>query len=71
MKMDIEGGEFDVLGDIDLVALPASQLLVEFHSRFFPDGWQMQKEVSERFENSGWKLVHESRNREEVIFIRI
>lgn len=71
IKMDIEGGEYNVLGGVNLVALPASQVLVEFHSRFFPDGWRMQKELTQKFEKSGWKLAHESKNKEEVVFIRI
>lgn len=40
LKMDIEGAEYEVLDNLIDSDVRPTQLLVEFHHRFFPDGLQ-------------------------------
>ena len=70
LKADIESAEFDMLLNMDLTQLRTSQLLVEFHARWYENGWQAQKKIYRRLEDAGFELVHESPTKEETVFVR-
>ena len=70
VKIDIEGEEFNIFKTMDLAALRVSQVLIEFHARFYDDGWQAQRDIYQKFKVCGWTLVHESVSKEEVVFVR-
>ena len=72
IKLDVEGAEFDIFSQVDLQALPTSQLLIEFHARLIKDGWEKQKQIYQRFAEAGWELAYEQPGRkEETIFVRV
>lgn len=78
LKMDIEGAEYDVLED--LIAqdyLPFTQLLVEWHWRFFEQESSRKhaigrhKMVLEKLASKGFKVVHSRSGGQETTMIRI
>ena len=70
LKADIESAEFDMLLNMDLKHLRVTQVLIEFHSRWYKDGWNAQKNIYKRMEDAGYKVVHEGPRNEEVVFLR-
>jgi hypothetical protein len=73
IKIDVEGAEFDIFSsNLNYEKLPTSQILVEFHARFLPDGFDGQKKIYDKIMEAGWELAYEKPLRkEEVIFIRV
>ncbi len=56
LKIDVEGGEFTLLPDI--IPLPISQLIIEFHSRFFRFGALKRWLALRRLTKAGFKLFY-------------
>lgn len=69
LKVDIEGAEYDIIPD--LVKAPViKQLLIEFHSRMFPDkGDSLTKDAIASLKQAGYQLFHVSRRGLEYSFI--
>lgn len=69
LKIDIEGGEYDVLQDIRAAGIPIKQLAIEFHHcyRTIP----LQKTVDEikALKQQGFELAHISERTYEYTFI--
>ena len=71
LKMDIEGAEYDVIGDIISSALPISQVLIEFHHRFPYIGVGMTRDAISAMNRAGYKIFHVSPSGEEMSFIKV
>lgn len=70
LKMDIEGAEYEVIDHILSSGIPVGQLLIEFHSRFFPDGETKTKNVVRQIRDHGYEIFAVSDLLQEVSFIR-
>lgn len=60
LKIDVEGGEFDVIPDI--LHMPIRQLIVEFHSRFFRLGVLKRMLAIAKLRLAGFKLFYQHGN---------
>jgi FkbM family methyltransferase len=69
LKMDIEGGEYDVLGSILQSAVRPGQIVVEFHDRFFEGGKQKTIDAIDALRRHGYGLFAVSPTFEEVSFL--
>mmetsp|Transcript_44479 Transcript_44479/g.135583 ORF Transcript_44479/g.135583 Transcript_44479/m.135583 type:complete len:302 (-) Transcript_44479:283-1188(-) len=70
LKIDIEGSEYDVLDDwIGRDSFPMTQLLVEFHHRFFQDGASRQDRVVKGLQKNGFRITFD-KNGQEISFLR-
>ena len=69
--MDIEGAEYEVIGDIIESPVPISQVLIEFHHRFGTHGIQKTKEAIVRLNQAGYKIFNVSPSGEEISFIKM
>jgi FkbM family methyltransferase len=72
IKMDIEGIEYEVLDSILILSEKSgvSQILIEFHDRFFEDGAVRTKEAIAKLESFGFHLFAASDSCEEMSFLR-
>ena len=70
LKMDIEGSEYDIIPYLLNMNLPIDQLLIEFHHRFFEDGFSKMKEVLTMLKNNGYKIFGVSDSMQEISFIK-
>ena len=70
LKMDIEGAEYDVIGDIITSPFPVSQVLIEFHHRFPYLGVGMTRDAISRMNDAGYHIFHVSPTGEEMSFIK-
>jgi len=73
LKIDIEGSEFELFDS--LLSNPeqftyCNQVLVEQHSRFFPNQPHLLKRMIDQFRHNGFQLLHVERD-EEYTFVRI
>lgn len=71
LKMDIEGSEYDVIENSLESNLDIKQILIEFHSRFFPNGNTKTKNAIRSLEKHGYRLFAISDSLEEASFIKI
>ena len=73
VKLDVEGAEFDIFSAmLDVNKLPTSQILIEFHARMFPNGFEEQEKIYQKFIAAGWEMAYEQPgSKEEVVFIRV
>ena len=69
LKMDIEGAEYEVLGDLIDTGIRPTQLLVEFHHRFSSIGKAKTADIIERLHEVGYRIFAVSVNGREVSFI--
>jgi len=70
VKMDIEGSEYDVLETLLDSDVCITQLLIEFHDRYF-EGEIKSKKVKELLYNKGFEIFATSLNFEEISFINV
>ena len=70
LKMDIEGSEYDVLGDVLESGVCCDQLLVEFHHRNLKDGTQRTREMVSKLRSAGYDLAKMAGNGEEFCFLK-
>lgn len=70
LKIDIEGGEYDVIADILDAKIEVTQLLVEFHHRIPGIGLEQTRRTVARLNNSGFDLAYISSSGEEYVFLR-
>ena len=69
LKMDIEGSEYDVIDSILDSDVRIDQILIEFHERFFDDGFQKTMDAIKKIGKKGYKLFGISESKEELSFI--
>ena len=69
LKMDIEGSEYDVIDSILNSEVRITQILIEFHERFFDDGFQKTMDAIKKIEKKGYKLFGISESKEELSFV--
>jgi FkbM family methyltransferase len=70
VKMDIEGSEYEVLETLIDSDVSITQLLVEFHDRYF-EGEIKSKKIIELLYNKGFEIFAASLNYEEISFINV
>ena len=71
LKMDIEGSEFAVISSWCQLGMPLpkpSQLLIEFHQRFFNDGREKIKSAKECLRKLGYRKIFDNKE-EEFLFV--
>jgi FkbM family methyltransferase len=71
LKMDIEGAEYSVLRTLDEDGIYPTQILVEFHHRFFPDGIARTRAAIQCLNKRDYRLVALSPSGEEYTFLRL
>lgn len=71
LKIDIEGGEYGIIGDIEKAAGRIGQLLVEFHHCYRSVPLSRTAEAVERLRGAGFRIFHISPRTYEVSFIRL
>jgi FkbM family methyltransferase len=69
LKMDIEGEEYDVIENILDNKVSVSQILIEFHDRFFKDGRDRSYNAIKNLNKSGFEVFAVADSFEEVSFI--
>jgi FkbM family methyltransferase len=69
LKMDIEGAEYDVIGDILNCNISVDQILIEFHDRFFKDGRLKSYQAVKNLNSKGYEIFAASDSFEEISFI--
>lgn len=69
LKMDIEGSEYDVIENILDSNLTITQILIEFHDRFFENGEQKTKQAVNKLRENGYKIFAISKSFEEISFV--
>lgn len=73
LKMDIEGSEYGILGDIDQIlgkGLNIIQILVEFHDRFLDNNSMQSAQVIQILNRSGFKILAVSDSGNEMSFVK-
>lgn len=70
LKMDIEGSEYEVLDSILASKVSITQILIEFHERFFADGKDKTIEIINKMKKNGYEIFGISDSFEEVSFIK-
>lgn len=70
LKMDIEGGEYEVLQDLIVSKPPVKQLLVEFHHRWKDIGLQKTRVTVRNLNQEGFRIFNLSPTGEEYSFIK-
>lgn len=71
LKMDIEGGEYEVIEDLLSSAVPVRQLLVEFHHHFPSVGLEMTLRAVRALESAGFRIFHISKRGLEFSFLHV
>ena len=57
LKLDIEGAEYEVLDGLLVSPIRPTQILVEFHHRFFDNGLERTAEVIGRLQDAGYRIM--------------
>lgn len=70
LKMDIEGSEYDVIDSIISSKVTIHQILIEFHDRLFPDGYEKTREAILKLNDAGYKVFAVSNNLQEVSLVK-
>lgn len=70
LKMDIEGSEYEVIDSILEYDIEITQIVVEFHERFFTNGKVKSKNLIKSMNQRGYKIFAISDSYEEVSFIK-
>lgn len=71
LKMDIEGAEYIVVEDILNSQVEVTQILIEIHERFFPDGKERTAKLFDVLYKKGYALFGHSVSNEELSFIKL
>lgn len=70
LKIDIEGTEYNIIDDILKANIPVTQIFIEFHERFIPDGKRKTRNAISKMKKHGYKIFAISDSKEEISFIR-
>lgn len=71
LKMDIEGGEYDVIDDVVRDGLPAGQVLVEFHHNYATIPLQKTLDAIGKLRQAGFRIGHISDRTYEISLIHV
>ena len=71
LKIDIEGAEYGVIGNLLASAILPNQLLVEFHHRFSGIEVQQTLDAIDALKNAGYGLAHISVTGREFSFVKL
>lgn len=71
LKMDIEGGEYEVVEDLIGTKIAVGQLLVEFHHRWPEAGLPRTREAVQKLNQAGFRVFNVSATGEEYSFIKL
>lgn len=71
LKMDIEGSEYSIIESVLQSGIQIGQILVEFHERFFDDGYKKTISFIELMNHHGFEIFAISNTYEEVSFINV
>jgi hypothetical protein len=69
LKMDIEGAEYDVIENILNSKISITQILIEFHDRFFGGKTLRSQQSIEKLRNNGYEIFAVSDSFEEISLI--
>ena len=69
LKLDIEGGEYEVVDDLLRQSVEVDQLLVEFHHRMPEFGVEKTKQAIARLNDAGYRIFEVAPSGEEYGFI--
>lgn len=69
LKLDIEGSEFEIIDSIIANRDKIIQLIVEFHPRFFADGYKLLKIALRKLEKNDFLLFKSSLSLNEFSFV--
>jgi FkbM family methyltransferase len=69
LKMDIEGAEYGVIESILNAKIPISQILIEFHDRFYADTPFKSRKLIKKLQQSGYEIFAISPSEEEISFV--
>lgn len=69
LKLDIEGGEYDVLPDILATGIPISQILIEFHHNYKTLSLDHTLKAVTLLRHHGYRIFHISKRALEFSFI--
>ncbi|HBG87135.1 MAG TPA: FkbM family methyltransferase, partial [Marinilabiliaceae bacterium] len=70
-KMDIESSEYDVIENILDEKISVTQILIEFHGRFFKNGTAKTRQAIDKLKKNGYKIFGISDSLEEISFIKL
>ncbi len=70
LKIDIEGSEYDVIENILQEKIPVTQILIEFHDRFFNTKHPRSKPIVEKLKMNGYEIFGISDTYEEISFVK-
>lgn len=70
LKLDIEGSEHDVIPDVLQSGVDISQILIEFHDRFMPNGKEKTIKTIKELGTYGYEIFAVSDTCQEVSFIK-
>lgn len=69
LKMDIEGAEYGVIGDLLAHSIAVKQMCVEFHHRWPEIGPSKTRDAIDGLRASGYRIFHASESGEEYSFL--
>lgn len=69
LKMDIEGAEYEVIGDLLGARIAVGQLLVEFHHRWGEVGIEMTRRAIRALNDADYRIFHVSTRGDEYSFL--
>ena len=70
LKMDIEGSEYDVIDNILLSNISITQILIEFHERFYDKGILKTRNTVSQLRKNGYEIFATSKSLKEVSFVK-
>lgn len=70
LKLDIEGSEHEVISDVLQSGIEISQILIEFHDRFMPNGKEKTIQTVKELRKFGYEIFAVSNTCQEVSFIK-
>ena len=71
LKIDIEGSEYDIIENILNTKISITQILIEFHDRFYDNGILKTKQSILKLNQHGYKIFAISDSFEEISFINV
>ena len=70
LKLDIEGGEYEVLDNLIANKTAVNQLLIEFHHNYPALSFSMTKNALDSLREEGYKIFHISERSYEVSLLK-
>jgi len=70
LKLDIEGGEYEVLNNLIASEIVVDQLLIEFHHNYRSIPFSMTKDALDSLREEGYQIFHISERTYEVSLLK-